>query len=135
MSGAIAPTFAANREETGAVQNLPLMEEKKAFTWRLTQPKKALRPLDETPANGCPRNASERTTQIKCVRGHRIAASDVKGQWCSTGTTLCSRSLASASGDAARSVRTGSKLGANHRVPGLRVFGRVLVVLVRIEHQ
>jgi hypothetical protein len=56
VSGAIAPTFAANREETGTVQNLPLMEEKKAFTWRLTPPKKALRPLDETPANGCPRN-------------------------------------------------------------------------------
>jgi hypothetical protein len=48
--------FAAEREETGAVRNLPLIEEKEAFTWRLTPPKKALRPLDETPANGWRRN-------------------------------------------------------------------------------
>jgi len=45
------------------------MEEKKAFTWRLTQPKKALRPLDETPANGCPRI-------LRILRDERVAWRD-----------------------------------------------------------
>ena len=42
MSGAIAQTFAANREETGAVQNLPLIEEKESIQLAVDAAKKKL---------------------------------------------------------------------------------------------
>jgi hypothetical protein len=45
VSGAIAQAFAANREETGVVRNLPLIERKEGFNWRLTPPKKFRAPL------------------------------------------------------------------------------------------
>jgi len=44
VSGAIAPTFAANREETGAVQNLPLIEEKEGIQLAADAAKKSSAP-------------------------------------------------------------------------------------------
>jgi hypothetical protein len=44
VSGAIAQTFAANREETGAVQNLPLTAEKGSIQLAADAAKKSSAP-------------------------------------------------------------------------------------------
>jgi hypothetical protein len=44
VSRAIAQTFAANREETGAVQNLPLIEEKERVQLAADAAKKSSAP-------------------------------------------------------------------------------------------
>jgi hypothetical protein len=46
-------TFAAKREETGAVRNPPLMEGKERMRLATDAAKKVPRALDERPANGC----------------------------------------------------------------------------------
>jgi len=46
--------FAAKREETGAVRNLPLMERNERIQLAADAAKKVPRALDKRPANGCP---------------------------------------------------------------------------------